>query len=90
MDNRLYLLINVVSRRAGLAVYSPLSEDEIAELRENRNAQNILLDICYILLEEYLQEKPCVYILKLRRTIGQSLEEISLRGGKLVKNFIIF
>ena len=83
-------------RRAGVAVYSRLSEDEIAEFlteterKENKNTQNILLNICYLLFEEYPQKRPCVYILKLCRKIGQSLEEISLRGGKLVKNFIIF
>ena len=95
MANR--LSINVISRRAGVAVYSRLSEDEIAEFlteterKENKNTQNILLNICYLLLEEYPQKRPCVYILKLcQKKIGQSLEEISLRGGKLVKNFIIF
>ena len=94
MANR--LSINVISRRAGVVVYSRLSEDEIAEFlteterKENRNTQNILLNICYLLFEEYPQKRPCVYILKLCRKIGQSLEEISLRGGKLVKNFIIF
>ena len=94
MANR--LSINVISRRAGVAVYSRLSEDEIAEFlteterKENKNTQNILLDICYLLFEEYPQKRPCVYILKLCRKIGQSLEEISLRGGKLVKNFILF
>ena len=60
------------------------------ERKENKNTQNILRDICYLLFEEYPQERPCVYILKLCRKIGQSLEEISLRGGKLVNNFIIF
>ena len=87
MANR--LSINVVSRRAGLAVYSRLSEDEIAEFlteterKEKKNTQNILLDICYQLFEEYPQERPSVYILKLCLKIGQSLEdlEISLRGG---------
>ena len=94
MANR--LSINVISRRAGVAVYSRLSEDEIAEFlteterKENKNTQNILLNICYLLFEEYPQKRPCVYILKLCRKIGQSLEEISLRGDKLVKNFIIF
>ena len=94
MANR--LSINVISRRADVAVYSRLSEHEIAEFlteterKENKNTQNILLDICYLLFEEYPQKRPCVYILKLCRKIGQSLEEISLRGGKLVKNFIIF
>ena len=133
MANRLSL--NVISRRAGVAVYSRLSEDEIAEFlteterKENKNTQNILLNICYLLFEEYPQKRPCVYILKLcqnwtegkqeyakhitqymlstfwgvsakktlclypetvPKKIGQSLEEISLRGGKLVKNFIIF
>ena len=90
MANR--LSINVISRRAGVAVYSRLSEDEIAETerKENKNTQNILLNICYLLFEEYPQKRPCVYILKLCRKVGQSLEEISLRGGKLVKNFIIF
>ena len=94
MANR--LSINVISRRAGVAVYSRLSEDEIAEFlteterKENKNTQNILLNICYLLFEEYPQKRPCVYILKLCRKIGQSLEEMSLRGGKLVKNFIIF
>ena len=95
MANR--LSINVISRRAGVAVYSRLPEDEIAEflteeteLKENKNTQNILLNICYLLFEEYPQKRPCVYILKLCRKIGQSLEEISLRGGKLVKKFIIF
>ena len=86
MANR--LSINVVSRPAGLAVYSRLSEDEIAEFlteterKENKNTQNILLDICYLLFEKYPQERPCVYILKLCRKMGQSLEEISLQGGK--------
>ena len=94
MANR--LSINVISRRTGVAVYSRLSEGEITEFlteterKENKNTQNILLDICYLLFEEYPQKRPCVYILKLCRKIGQSLEEISLRGGKLVKNFIIF
>ena len=95
MANR--LSINVISRRAGVAVYSRLPEDEIAEflteeteLKENKNTQNILLNICYLLFEEYPQKRPCVYILKLCRKIGQSLEEISLRGDKLAKNFIIF
>ena len=94
MANR--LSINVISLRAGVAVYSRLSEDEIAEFltetewKENKNTQNILLNICYLLFEEYPQKRPCVYILKLCRKIGQSLEEISLRGGKPVKNFIIF
>ena len=94
MGNR--ISINVVSQRAGLAVYSRLSEDEVAEFlteterKENKNTQNILRDICYLLFEEYPQERPCVYILKLCRKIGQSLKEISLRGGKLVNSFIIF
>ena len=32
----------------------------------------------------------CLYPETVPKKIGQSLEEISLRGGKLVKNFIIF
>ena len=52
------------------------------------NAKHIARNGGY-LLEEYPQEKKYVYILKLCREIGQSLEE-SLGGGKLVKNFKIF
>ena len=66
MANR--LSINVISLRAGVAVYSRLSEDEIAEFlteterKENKNTQNILLDICYLLFEEYPQKKTlCLY-----------------------------
>ena len=50
MANR--LSINVISRRAGVSVYSRLSEDEIAEFlteterKENKNTQNISLNIC--------------------------------------------
>ena len=47
------------------------------------------MDACHLLFEEYLQEKKCVYVLKLCRKIGQCLEE-SLRGGKLVKNLNMF
>ena len=83
--------INVFSKRGGLAVQlftselkegpSPLSKDEFAkfltktERKERKNTQNLLLDRCYLLFKEYLQEKNCIYILKLWRRIGQSLEE---------------
>ena len=59
-----------------------LSEDEIAEFlinterRESKIRQIILLDGCYLLFEEYVQEKKnCFYILKLCRKRGESLEE---------------
>ena len=72
-----------------------LSEDEIAgflfktEWKESKNTQGILLlDGCYPLFENYLQEKTCVCILKQCRKIGQSLEE-SLRGGKVVQKLEI-
>ena len=45
--------------------------------------QNMLPDGCYLRFYDYLQEKSCVYNLKLCRKIGESLEE-SLRGGKVV------
>lgn len=55
--------------------------------------QNLLLNGCYLLFEEYQEKKTrkktSVYILKPYREIGQSLEE-SLRGGKLVKDLEIF
>ena len=80
---------------------SRLSEDEIAgfltkiERKKCKNSQyqNLLLNGCYLLFEEYEEEKnkkkTSVYILKPYREIGQSLEE-SLRGGKLIKNLEIF
>lgn len=85
MDNR--SSINVSSKRGGLAVQlftseleegpSRLSKDEFAkflfktERWERKNTQKLLLDICYLLFDEYLQEKNCIYILKLCRRIGQ-------------------
>ena len=53
--------------------------------------QNLFLDECDLLFEEYLQDKTYFYILryilKRRRKIGQSLEE-RLRGGSYdVKNY---
>ena len=84
MANR--LSINVISRRAGVAVYSRLSEDEIAEFlteterKENKNTQNILLNICYLLFEEYPQKRPCVYILKLCRKIGTKNRKIDVKN----------
>ena len=69
---------------------SRLSEDEIAEFlpkterKKCKNTQNIA-DV----IEEYLQEKTSVYILRPCWEIGQGFEE-SLRGGKLVKNLEIF
>ena len=57
------------------------------EWKESKNTQDISFDGCYLLFEEYLQEKNmCLYAETLPK-IGQSLEE-SLRGGKLVKNLI--
>ena len=50
-----------------------------------RNTQNILLDVCYPLFEEYVQEKTSVYLLKPFCEIDQSFKE-GLRGGKLIKN----
>ena len=34
------------------------------ERKKCKNMQNILLDGCFLLFEEYLQDKRCVYILK--------------------------
>ena len=51
--------------------------------------QNILLDGCCLLFEEYLKEKNLCMILKPYRKIGQCLEE-NLRGGSLVKNLKTF
>ena len=51
--------------------------------------QNVFLDGCYLLFEEYLQEKNMCLYPETFPKIGQSLEE-SLRGGKLVKNLKIF
>ena len=48
-----------------------------------RNTQNILLDVCYPLFEEYVQEKTSVYLLKPFCEINQSFKE-GLRGGKLI------
>ena len=67
MANR--LSINVVSRCAGLAFYSRLSEDEIAELNGRKTRirkTNYTIYVIYFLRSTALQEKPaCVYILKL-------------------------
>ena len=60
--------------------HSGLSEDKIAEfltqtkLKRCKHAQNILLDGCYLLFEEYLQEKTSVCSLKPCREIGQSFK----------------
>ena len=51
--------------------------------------QNILLDGCYLLFEEYLQRKISFYIVKPCLEISQSFQK-SLRGGKHVKNLEIF
>ena len=60
------------------------------ERKKCNNTQNIVIDGCYLLFEEYLQEKKgSIYILNPCREIGLSFEK-SLRGGKLVKNFEIF
>ena len=60
------------------------------ERNKCNNTQNIVIDGCYLLFEEYLQEKKrCIYILNRCREIGLSFQK-SLRGGKLVKNFEIF
>ena len=74
--------------------HSGLSEDKITEfltqteLKRCKNAQNILLDGCYQLFEEYLQEKKHLFIaLNLAREMGQSFKG-SLRGSKLVKNCV--
>ena len=40
---------------------------------------------CFLLFEEYLQEKTSVYIVKPCQEAGQSFEE-SPRGGELVIN----
>ena len=48
--------------------FTRLSEDEIAEFlinterRESKIRQIILLDGCYLLFEEYVQEKQTVFI----------------------------
>ena len=98
--------INILSRCARLAVYSLTSELKkmaITVIRRRKaefltkierkkcnNTQNIVIDGCYLLFEEYLQEKKgSIYILNPCREIGLSFEK-SLRGGKLVKNFEIF
>ena len=47
--------------------------------------QNLLLDGCYLLFEEYLQDETSVYILKTCREKGQKFEE-SLQGGELNNN----
>ena len=53
-------------------------------VRNARHKQNISLDECYLLFEEYLQKTfISVYILKPCREIGRSLEELKSRGGKL-------
>ena len=60
---------------------SRLSEDEKAEFftkterKKCKNTQNILLDGCYLLFEQYLLENTSVDILNPYREIGQSLEE---------------
>ena len=60
------------------------------ERKKCNNTQNIVIDGCYLLFEEYLQEKKgSIYILNPCREIGLSFEK-SLRGVKLVKNFEIF
>ena len=98
--------INLLSRFARLAVYSLTSElkkmaitvirRRIAEFLTNierkkcNTTQNIVIDGCCLLFEEYLQKKNrSIYILNPCREIGLSFEK-SLRGGKLVKNFEIF
>ena len=52
-----------------------------------KKTQNILLNGCYLLFEEYLQENTSFYILKPGREIGQSFKKNVLPGGKLlIKN----
>jgi len=45
----------------------------------------LLMGQCFLLFEEYLQEKTSVYILKPCQEAGQSFEE-SPQGGELVIN----
>ena len=65
MANR--LSINVISRRAGVAVYSRLSEDEIAEFlteterKENKNTQNILLNMLSTFWGVSAKKTLCLY-----------------------------
>ena len=40
-----------------------------------KNMQNILLDGCYLLFEQYLQENTSFYILKPHREINQSFSK---------------
>ena len=55
--------------------FKQLCDDKIAEFlinteqKESKITQNILLNRCYLLFEEYVQEQNLFYILKLcRRT----------------------
>jgi len=59
------------------------------ESEKCNNTQNILLDGCYLLFEEYLEEKNVCLYPEPYRQIGQCLEE-SLPGGSLVKNLKTF
>ena len=91
------LLINLVSRRGRLTVYSRVNwKNSVHGLwrlnswfltktdrKKCKNTHNILLDGCYLLFEQYLLENTSVYILKPYQETSQSLEE-SLWGGKLV------
>ena len=54
-----------LTRRGGPAdqnIKWRLSEHEVAEFLTKTERKATLLDRCYLLFEEYLQEKTCVYI----------------------------
>ena len=68
---------------AQLCLFTSEPKKNQKEWKESKNTQNISLDGCYLLFEEYLQEKNMCLYPETFPKIGQSLEE-SLRGAKLV------
>ena len=99
--------INLVSRRGGPVVYTPVNYKENGvqtairkrktDGKETKDTQNILLDGCYHVFEEYLQEhqhqKKPVFVTWhcAKKKVGQRLEESLERlPGNLVKNVKIF
>ena len=70
----LAVLLTFLSQLIKIAEFLIKTERKIC-----KNTQNILLDECYQLFEEYLHENTSFYSLKPGREIGQSLKKKSTR-----------